>query len=239
MIEKTLTKYKITAMVLLVVSIVFWILQKPVFNYLVLTGQETQSPMQTLTLPFFLFVIEAVLMGAYILFSNNKVISKFFVAALAVNVFSRVYSIINLIKLIVAYSNYNTEMEWVKPLIAQYTTTALISTAYLSAFVFLFIDALKKHKFLKASRMVMVVIVALSLLSVIMNFVNYGVMNAFVSSCGFLFNFALLIYYFHIAENKNESVLENELHRLKTAYESGNITDEEYAKAKQNVLNDL
>ncbi len=237
--EKALTKYKIGAVTLLVVSVVFNILQKPVFNYLVLTGQEMQRPMQIFTFSFFLFVIEAVLIGAYILFTNNKVISKFFVAALVVNVVSRVYSIISLIKLIVAYSNYNTGMEWVKPIISQYTTNVLISIAYLAAFVFLVIDALKKHKFLKVSRIFVLVVAALGLLSVIMNFVNYNVLYALVSSYGFLFIAVFLIYYFRIAENKNKTTLESELHRLKAEYENGNITDEEYTTAKQNILNNL
>lgn len=237
--EKALTKYKIGAVTLLVVSVVFNILQKPVFNYLVLTGQEMQRPMQIFTFSFFLFVIEAVLIGAYILFTNNKVISKFFVAALVVNVVSCVYSIISLIKLIVAYSNYNTGMEWVKPIISQYTTNVLISIAYLAAFVFLVIDALKKHKFLKVSRIFVLVVAALGLLSVIMNFVNCNVLYALVSSYGFLFIAVFLIYYFRIAENKNKTTLESELHRLKAEYENGNITDEEYTTAKQNILNNL
>lgn len=239
MIEKALTKYKITAIILLVVSVVFNILQKPVFNYLVLTGQEMQRPMQIFTFSFFLFVIEAVLIGTYMLCANNKVISKFFSVALLVDIVSRIYSIISLIKLIVAYSNYNAGMEWVKPIISQYTTNVLISTAYLAAFVFLLIDALKKHKFLKVSRIVMLVIAALSLFAVIMNFVNNNVLYALVSSYGFFFTFAFLIYYFRIAENKNKTTLESELHRLKAEYENGNITDEEYTTAKQNILNSL
>ncbi len=239
MTEKTLTKYKISAIILLVVSVIFNILQKPVFNYLVLTGQEMQRPMQIFTFSFFLFLIEAVLIGAYILFTNNKVISNFFVAALIVNVVSRVYSIISLIKLIVAYSNYNAGMEWVKPIISQYTTNVLISIAYLAAFLFLLIDALKKHKFLKVSRIVVLVIAALGLLSVIMNFVNNNVMYAIVSSYGFFFTVTLLIYYFRIAENKSKITLENELHRLKAEYENGNITDEEYTTAKAKILNSL
>lgn len=239
MIEKTLTKYKISAIILLVLSVVFNILQKPVFNYLVLTGQEMQRPMQIFTFSFFLFVIEAVLIGIYILIANNKVVSKFFALALLVDIVSRIYSIISLIKLIIAYSNYNAGMEWVKPIISQYTTNVLISTAYLAAFVFLLIDALKKHKFLKVSRIVMLVIAALSLFAVIMNFVNNNVLYALVSSYGFFFTFAFLIYYFRIAENKNKTALESELHRLKAEYENGNITDEEYTTAKQNILNSL
>lgn len=239
MIDKALNKYKITVIILLAVSVAFNILQTPVFNYLVLTGQEMQRPMQNFTFPFFLFVIEAVLIGAYILFTNNKIISKFFSVALAVNIVSRVYSIISLVKLIVAYSNYPAGMEWVKPIISQYTTNALVSTAYLAAFVFLFIDALRKHKFLKVSRIVMLVIAALGLFAVIMNFVNNNVLYAIVSSYGFFFTLVFLIYYFRIAENKSKTNLENELHRLKTEYESGSITDEEYANAKQNILNNL
>lgn len=237
--EKALTKYKIGAVILLVVSVVFNILKKPVFNYLVLTGQEMQRPMQIFTFSFFLFAIEALLIATYMFFANNKVVSKFFAVALLVDIVSRIYSIISIIKLIVAYSNYNADMEWVKPIISQYTKNVLISTAYLAVFVFLFIDALKKHKFLKVSRIVISAISALSLLSVIMNFVNYNVLYALVSSCGFFFILAFLIYYFRIAENKNKTTLESELYRLKAEYENGNITDEEYAKAKQNILNSL
>ncbi len=239
MVEKTLTKYKITAIILLVVSVVFNILQKPVFNYLVLTGQEMQRPMQIFTFSFFLFVIEAILIGIYILIANNKVVSKFFAVALLVDIVSRVYSIISIIKLIVTYSNYNADMEWVKPIISQYTTNVLFSTAYLAAFAFLLIDVLKKHKFLKVSRIVISVIATLSLFAVINNFVNYNVLYAIVSSYGFLFIAVFLIYYFRIAENKNKITLESELHRLKTEYENGNITAEEYATAKQNILNSL
>lgn len=239
MIKKTLSKYKITAIILLIVSVVFNILQKPVFNYLVLIGQEMQRPMQIFTFSFFLFVIEAVFIGTYMLCANNKVVSKFFSVALFVDIVSRTYSIISIVKLIIAYSNYNADMEWVKPIISQYTTNVLISTAYLSAFVFLLIDALKKHKFLKVSRIVMLVIAALSLFAVIMNFVNNNVLYALVSSYGFFFTFAFLIYYFRIAENKNKTTLESELYRLKTEYESGSITDEEYATAKQKILQSL
>ncbi len=239
MSEKALTKYKIITIILLVVSVVFDILQKPVFNYLVLTGQETQRSMQVFTFSFFFFVIEAFLIAAYMFFANNKVISKFFAVALLVDIVSRVYSIISIIKLIVTYSNYNADMEWVKPIISQYTTNVLFSTAYLAAFAFLLIDVLKKHKFLKVSRIVISVIATLSLFAVINNFVNYNVLYAIVSSYGFLFIAVFLIYYFRIAENKNKITLESELHRLKTEYENGNITAEEYATAKQNILNSL
>lgn len=237
--DKAVNKYKITAIILLVASIAFNILQKPVFNYLVLTGKVMKRPMQFFTFTFFMFVIETVLFGAYILFKNNKIISKFFSVILAVDIVSRIYSIISLIKLIVAYSNYNAGTEWVKPIISQYISNVLISTAYLVAFLFLFIDSLKKHKFLKISRIIMLVITALGFLSVIMNFVNNNVMYAIVSSYGFLFTVAFLIYYFCIADNKNKVTLENELHRLKTEYESGIITAEEYANAKRNILNSL
>lgn len=109
--EKALTKYKIGAVILLVVSVVFNILKKPVFNYLVLTGQEMQRPMQIFTFSFFLFAIEALLIATYMFFANNKVVSKFFAVALLVDIVSRIYSIISIIKLIVAYSNYNADIE--------------------------------------------------------------------------------------------------------------------------------
>lgn len=130
-------------------------------------------------------------------------------------------------------------MEWVKSIISQYTKNVLISTAYLAAFVFLLIDVLKKHKFLKASHIVMLVIATLSLFAVIMNFVNHNVLYALVSSYGFLFIAVFLIYYFRIAENKNKIALESELHKLKTEFENGNITDKEYTIAKQHILNNL
>ncbi len=241
MIEKNtaLNKYKITAIILLVVSVAFNILQKPIFDYLVLTGQEVQRPMQIFTFTFFMFVIEAVLFGAYILFPNNKVISKFFTVALVVDIVSRIYSIISLIKLIVAYSNYPTDMEWVKPIISQYTINVLIASVYLVAFLFLLIDLLKKHKYLKVSRIVMLVVAVFGLFAVILNFVNSNVMYAIVSSYGFFFTVALLIYYFRIAENKSKITLEDELHRLKAEYENGSITEEEYTTAKQKILNSL
>lgn len=96
MSEKALTKYKITTIILLVVSVVFNILQKPVFNYLVLTGQEMQRPMQVFTFSFFLFVIEAFLIATYMFFANNKFASKFFAVALLVDIVSRIYSIISI-----------------------------------------------------------------------------------------------------------------------------------------------
>lgn len=256
MSEKALTKYKISTVTLIAVSVVLNIFQNPIYNYLILSGKESFSnaPLQTMqemsnlaslkplpivTFSTCMFVVEAALFVLYILGKHNKYISKAFCAAIAVNIISRIYSVFNLIKLIVAYSNYNADMEWVKPIISQYTTNVLISMAYLAAFVFLFIDALKKHKFLKASRIVMLVIAARSLFAVIMNFVNYNVLYALVSGYGFFFTLALLIYYFRIAENKNKITLESELYRLKAEYENGNITDEEYTTAKQNILNNL
>ncbi len=237
--DKALNKYKITALILLVVSLAFNILQKPVFNYLVLTGQVMQRPIQIFTFKFFVFVIEAVLFGAYILFTNNKVISKFFSMVLAADIVSRIYSIISWIRLIIMFSNYNSGMKWTKPIINQYITNVLVSVAYLAAFIFLLIDTLKKHKFLKVSRIIMLVIAAWGLLGVIMNFVNNNVLYALVSSYGFFFNLVFLIYYFCIAENRNMTTLESELHRLKTEYEGGNITPEEYANERQNILNSL
>lgn len=256
MSEKALTKYKISAVILIAVSVVLNIFQNPIYNYLILSGKESFSnaPLQTMqemsnlaslkplpivTFSTCIFVVEAALFVLYILGKHNKYISKAFCAAIAVNIISRIYSVFNLIKLIVAYSNYNANMEWVKPIISQYTTNVLISTAYLAAFVFLFIDALKKHKFLKMSRIVISAISALSLFAVIMNFTTNNVLYALVSSYGFFFTFALLIYYFRIAENKNKTTLESELHRLKAEYENENITAEEYATAKENILNSL
>lgn len=254
MSEKALTKYKIGTVTLIAVSVVLNIFQNPIYSILILSGRESFSnappqtmqgmsnlasskPLPIVTFSTCIFVVEAALFALYILGKHNKYISKAFCTAIVVNIISRIYSVFNLIKLIVAYSNYNADMEWVKPIISQYTTNVLISTAYLAAFVFLFIDALKKHKFLKMSRIVISAISALSLFAVIMNFTTNNVLYALVSSNGFFLTFALLIYYFRIAENK--TILESELHRLKAEYENGSITAEEYATAKEHILNSL
>lgn len=235
----SLSKYKIIVIALLVVSVTLNILQRPVYDHLFLLGQDMRNPIKTFTFTFFLFVLEAILISAYILFQKNKILSKFFSVALIVNIVSRIYSIINLIKLIGAYSQYNAGMEWVKPIIRQYTTNVLIATVYLFAFLFLLIDSLSRHKHLKISRIIMLVIATINLFTVIMNFVNHNALYAFVLNYGFFFTLALLIYYFFLAKNKSKISLENELYRLKAEYENGNITIEEYTISKQNILSNL
>ncbi len=233
------SKYKIIVITLFIISITLNILQRPVYDYLFLLGQDMINPIKTFTFAFFLFVLEAILVSIYILVPKNKITSKFFSVALIANIVSRISSIFNLIKLIGAYSQYNAGMEWVKPIISQYTKSLLITTIYLFAFTFLLIDSLSKHKFLKISRIIMLVIATIHLFTVIMNFVNHNALYALVLNYGFFFTLALLIYYFFLAKNKSKISLENELYRLKAEYENGNITIEEYTTAKQNILSDL
>lgn len=230
-------KCKIAAIISLVVSAVLYILHKPVLDYMHLTN-HTQGFVSDLTLTIFLSVLRVALFGVYILFHNNKVISKFFSVLLAADIISEIYIIIEEMKLIVSYSNYNAGMEWVKPIMDQFTRNIIIATIYLAVFLFLFIDSLKKHKFLKISRVIVLIMTLFVLFPAIRSF-DYNLMYGIVSCSGFFFDFALLIYYFCIAENKNNAMLESELHRLKTEHENGSITDEEYTSAKQNILNSL
>ncbi len=150
----------------------------------------------------------------------------------------RIYSIINLLILVAKYGDYpaNSAIDYIVRL---HTINVLFGLGYLVLYIFLLADSLKKHKFLKASRAVISVIAVLNLLASLNNFVNNNVIYGIVSSYGLLFTAALLIYYFRIAENKNSFTLESKLYKLKSEYESGKLTDEEYAAAKQNILNKL
>lgn len=252
--KNKLNKPRIAAIILTAVSALFFILQKPLYNFLFWRGEVTilKSPiasekelyafesgrsLSVFTFSSALFLLEALLFIVYIL-ESSKITARFFAIILSVDIVLRIYSIINLLILVATYGDYPTNIE-VDYIIEQYTKSILLSLACLVLYIILLVDALKKHKFLKASRAVISVIAVLNLLASLNNFINNNVIYGIVSSYGLLFTAALLIYYFRIAENKNSFTLESKLYKLKSEYESGKLTGEEYAAAKQNILNKL
>lgn len=238
--NKAKNKYVITILILFAASIVLSFLREPILNYLVMCGKEVEQPFLTFYTPqFFMFLISNILVALYLIFRNKKALSWLFAIAVGVNVISQIYTMFSTIELITAYNSYNAGLEWVKPVMSQMYISLLINIVYALIYVFLLIDVIAKHKFLKITKCIVLAFLILNAISTIMNFTDSNALYAITLGYGLLSSLAMAIYYWCIAENNTTLKLEEELQKLKTDFNNGVITTEEYAIKKEAVLKRL
>ncbi len=242
---KSITKESFIILALLLISVILSFLQVPVANYILYNYIGTIAEVggnaaRTYTLPFYISIVEIIIFLVYIFFNNHRVLSKLLPAFWVLKIITMIYSLVGYIKMLTIYGNYPLEMtEHIQSVITQYIIYVCINVVYLALYAFLFIDAIKEHKYLKSSKMVVSVILGFAAISAIVGFVCNHWLYAVVQCSGLINVIALAMYYYKIAGCKNINKLESKLVELKLLFENGTITEDEYKKEKAAILNNL
>ena len=239
---KTKNKHIITMLILLGVSILLFALQQPILKYLILIGKEIERPHQSFSVFGLFTIVRTVLIVISVfLIKNKKAFVYLFATAMGLAIISQIVSLTNTISLITVYSNnFNADTNlWLIPVLRQNYINLFINILYLLIYAFLFIDIVMKHRFIKITKIIMLIFFVLSLVSMIGNFTSNSVLYAITLCSGLFLSLAMLVYYWLIAENNHTMKLEEELQRLKNDFDNGLITTEEYAAKKEAVLKRL
>ena len=233
-------KYKIALVAFFGISIILALLQQPVLNYLILVGKEVDRNYSTSIVNYLIMVARAALICLSVFLTKQKKVATWlFSIAIGISVVLQVFSIASTAEVIAAYSNYNAGMEWVKPVLSQLYISQSINIAYLLIHSFLFVDAVMRHKFIKITKIINLVLLGLALVSTVGNFAANSILYAITLTSGLFSSAAMATYYWFIAQNNHALSLEDELKKLKEQFNNNEITADDYAAKKEAVLRRL